>query len=60
VERWECDMGRKPGSTAVRRPPSPEWEAFQATLLHPEQIAYEAIRPVVALGQEIKARAAEI
>lgn len=44
----------------TRRRPSPEWQAFQATLLHPDQIAYEEIRPVVVLGQEIKARAAEV
>jgi hypothetical protein len=40
--------------------PSREWLAFQATLLHPDQIAYEEIRPVVVLGQEIKTRAAEV
>jgi hypothetical protein len=39
---------------------SPGWLAFQTCLIHPDQIAYEEIRPVVALGQEIKARAAEI
>jgi hypothetical protein len=44
----------------MKRAPSPEWQAFQATLLYPDQIAYEEIRPVVVLGQEIKARAAEV
>lgn len=44
----------------TQRQLSPEWQAFQATLLHPDQIAYEEIRPVVVLGQEIKARAAEV
>src|SRR5262249_19518655 len=53
-------MRRKQGGDATRRQPSPEWQAFQATLIHPEQIAYEEIRPVVALGHGIKARAAEI
>jgi hypothetical protein len=39
---------------------SPAWLAFQARLIHPDQIAYEEIRPVAVLGQEIKARAAEL
>jgi len=56
---------RERGAHAARagrtqRRPSQEWQAFQATLLHPDQIAYEEIRPVVVLGQEIKARAAEV
>jgi hypothetical protein len=38
----------------------PGWLAFQACLIHPDQLAYEEIRLDVALGREIKARAAEI
>jgi len=55
-------MAGKPRSRSgrTRRAASPDWLAFQKTLLHPDQIAYEEIRPVVALHQEIKARAAEI
>jgi putative transposase len=45
---------------ARRRTASPDWLAFQARLIHPDQIAYEEVRPVVALGQEIKVRAAEL
>ncbi len=50
------------GGTRVKRKrtPSPEWQAFQATLLHPDQIAYEVIRPVVTLGQDLTSRAAEV
>jgi len=52
-------MRRKAGERA-KRAPSPEWQAFQAHLIDPTQIAYEEIRPVVALHQDIKARAAEV
>jgi putative transposase len=52
--------GRVARAGRTRRRPSPEWQVFQATLFHPDQIAYEEIRPVVVLGQEIKARAAEV
>lgn len=39
---------------------SPAWTEFQTRLIWPEQIAYEEIRPVVAFGQPIKGRAAEV
>src|SRR5262245_46112867 len=53
-------MGQRSGDGGrVKRTPSPEWLAFLPHLLHPDQIAYEEIRPVVALHQEIQARAAE-
>lgn len=55
-------MSNHRGGTRVKRKrtPSPEWQAFQATLLHPDQIAYEVIRPVVTLGQDLTSRAAEV
>jgi transposase len=52
-------MGRKRGQRQ-QRPPSLEWLTFQLELIHPEQVAYEEVRPVVALHQDIKSRAAEI
>lgn len=55
-------MSRARGVAATRkkRQPSSEWQVFQATLLHSDQIAYEETRPVVVLGRDIKARAAEV
>ncbi|HEY7341694.1 MAG TPA: DDE-type integrase/transposase/recombinase [Ktedonobacterales bacterium] len=55
-------MPNQRGGTRVKRKrtPSPEWQAFQATLLHPDQVAYEVIRPVVTLGQDLTSRAAEV
>src|SRR5260221_11759964 len=55
-------MAGKPRSRSGRKrqAASPDWLAFQKRLIHPDQIAYEEIRPVVALQQDLKARAAEI
>jgi transposase len=60
---WDDIMGRDMGrkrSTRAKRMPSGEWLARQAQLIHPEQIAYEEVRPVVVLHQSIKEWAAEI
>lgn len=49
-------MGRhRPNKTIA-----PDWEQLQAQLLWPDQIAYEAIRPVVVLNQPVKERAEQI
>jgi hypothetical protein len=52
-------MGRKRGQRQ-KRTPSHEWLTFQLELIHPDQVAYEEVRPVVALHHDIKSRAAEI
>lgn len=44
----------------IKRLVSPEWEELQTHLLWPEQVLYEAIRPVVAFNQPIKQRAEEL
>jgi putative transposase len=56
---WGSIMGRKRGRRA-KQAPSQEWLARQAELIHPEQIAYEEVRPVVVLHQPIKEWAAQI
>jgi transposase len=56
---WIMARGRG-GRARARRQASPAWTEFQARLIWPEQLAYEEIRPVVALGQPIKDRADEV
>lgn len=52
-------MGRT-RNRKTKRQPEPEWQAFQARLIHDDQIEHEIVRPTLALGQPIKDRAVEV
>jgi hypothetical protein len=52
-------MGRT-RNRKTKRQSTPEWQAFQARLIHGDQIEYEIVRPTLTLGQPIKDRATEV